>query len=69
MRRSAFPGARQGGFTLAEVLVALALIGLVFLPAVTLLHRLLVEDRRLDAAAAARLRVRSEPVPIPLPVR
>jgi prepilin-type N-terminal cleavage/methylation domain-containing protein len=55
------------GFTLVETLVALAIAGSVFLPATLLMHRLLAENRRLDADVAASLRQRETPVAFPSP--
>ena len=55
---------RRSAFTLVEVLVALAIAGLVLLPAVLTLQRLLREDRRLDESVSAQLRSRENP-PIP----
>lgn len=46
------------GFTLAETLVALALVGLVILPATVAFHRLLEADRRLRDDLEAELLVR-----------
>ena len=52
---------RRRAFTLVEVLVALALAGLVLVPAVLHLQRLLREDRALDEALSTRLRSRETP--------
>ena len=62
---SATPGRACSGFTLVETVVALAVAGAVFLPAVALVQRLLAEDRRLDAQVADNLRRRAAPVVIP----
>ena len=56
---------RRAGFTLVETLVALAIAGAVFLPATLLMHRLLAENRRLDAAVAESMRRREAPVAFP----
>lgn len=60
---------RHAGFTLVETLVALAIAGAVFLPASLLMHRLLAENRRLDAAIGSSLRARETPVAFPVPER
>ena len=58
---------RRAGFTLVETLVALAIAGAVFFPASLLMHRLLAENRRLDAEIASSLRARETPVVFPEP--
>ena len=60
---------RREGFTLVETLVALAIAGAVFLPASLLMHRLLAENRRLDAEIASSLQAREMPVAFPAPKR
>ena len=57
----------RAGFTLVETLVALAIAGAVFLPASLLMHRLLAENRRLDAEIATSLQARETPVAFPAP--
>ena len=56
---------RRTGFTLVETLVALAIAGAVLIPATLLMHRLLVENRRLDDSVAQSLRARETPVVFP----
>ena len=60
------PQNRRSAFTLVEVLVALAVAGLVLVPAVFHLQRLLREDRLLDETLSTRLRLRERP-PCPAP--
>ena len=60
---------RHAGFTLVETLVALAIAGAVFLPASLLMHRLLAENRRLDAEIATSLQSRETPVVFSEPKR
>ena len=57
----------HAGFTLVETLVALVIAAAVFLPASLLMHRLLAENRRLDAEIASSLRARETPVAFPAP--